>query len=497
MNAIFKAEYLEEPILLFGDSNPSPDPKLGLSLYGPYSWAKNSINIGIIGSKKTVEQTRYLLKDLSTVIQGDPKYPKWRPDFPGISRNTIFKTHLNYSEKWNQILLTNEIKYITDFSKENEIISSAVDLFIEKIRILKEREEVPDIIICSPPKEIIDSCVAVSDEGPEFKWRFKRKVSQQSLLDYMPDYRDTILEELSRKSASNFHHRLKAMSMDVAMPTQMIKPTTLDAYTNPEIGGIQHKSIVAWNLCVGLLYKAGARLWKPRLMPHGTCYVGISFYREKAVFGSMIGTSMVHVFTPDGDGLVLKGERFDWPRRGAPHLSMSGAKKLLERSLELYKQHTHSIPSRIVIHKSSSFWDEEKEGFLSALNDIPLYDFITLTSNQKSIRFFRAGYNPVIRGTLITLPDDTCLLYTKGYVPHTEIYSGPRIPLPLEVSPQLGESTYDKICREILALSKLNWNTSDFSIFKPITLHFSSQVGSILKEIPPGITPQTKYLFYM
>ena len=497
MKSIFKAEYIEEPILIFGDSNPSPDPKLGLSLFGPYSWTKTAINIGIIGSKKTVEQTRYLLKDLSNIILGDPKYPKWRLDFPGISRNNIFKTRLINLEKWNQVLLSNEIKFITEYTKENEIISNAVDLFIEKICILKEREEVPDLIICSPPKEIIDSCVAVSDEGPEFKWRFKRSASQQTLLDYMPDYRDTILEELSRKSASNFHHRLKAMSMDLKMPTQMIKPTTLDAYTNPELGGIQHKSVLAWNLCVGLLYKAGARLWKPRLMPQGTCYVGISFYKEKTVFGSLIGTSLVHVFTPDGDGLVLKGERFDWPRRGSPHLSMKGAKKILEQSLELYKQHTRSIPSRVVIHKSSSFWDEEKEGFLSALHNVPLYDFITITPNQKSIRFFRTGYNPVMRGTMIILPDDTCLLYTKGYVPQTEIYAGPRIPLPLEISQQMGESTIDKICREILALTKLNWNTSDFSIFYPITLHFSAQVGSILKEIPPGITPQTKYLYYM
>lgn len=497
MTISFFAEHLKEPLLLFRNSNPSPDPKLGLSLYGPYAWNKNAINIGIIGSRKTVEQTRHLLSDLSKTVFGDPKYPRWRPDFPGISSKSIFKTNLKNEDKWNHVLLKKEIDQISQFTKEKEIISNSVDMFTDKIRLLKEREEVPDIVICSPPQEIIDACVNVSDEGPQHKVRFKRRSTQQSLLDYMPDYRESILDALSRQSASNFHHRLKAMSMELAMPTQMIKPSTLEAYIDPEKGGIQHKSVVTWNLGIGLLYKVGARLWTSRIMPQGTCYIGITFYREKAVYGSLIGTSLVHVFTPEGDGLVLKGEKFDWPSWGSPHLSRNGAKDLLEKSLKLYKQHTRVSPTRVVIHKSSSFWEEEKEGFSSALTNIPLYDFISITSGRKSIRFFRAGYHPILRGTMISLPDDACLLYTKGYVPYTEVYSGPRIPLPLKIDLQFGESTREKVCNEIMALTKLNWNTSDYSIFKPITIHFSAQVGEILKEIPPGVTPQTKYIYYM
>lgn len=493
---MFSADYLEEPLLIFGGSNPAPDPKLGLSLYGPYSWNKNLINIGVIGSKVTTEQTLELLKILKNPVKGDPKYPRWRPDFPGFNKFSIFKTELNDDPKWTHVISQKDIDRITNFSNENEIIANSVDLFISKIKVITEREEVPDLVICAPPDEIIKACVSVSDKGPQFKYRFKRSVSQQSLLDYMPDYRDTIIGVLSRKSASNFHHRLKAMSMAYAMPTQMIKPSTLEAFTDPEKGGIQHKSVVSWNLGVGLLYKAGARLWRIKNLHFGTCFIGISFYKEKAIYGSLIGTSLVHIFTPEGDGLVLKGERFDWPSRGSPHLSKNDAETIIEKSLKLYKTHTKTNPRRVVIHKSSIFWDEEKEGFIKALANTPEYDLVSI-SPRRNIHFFREGYNPILRGTKIKLPENRYLIYTKGYTPYYEVYPGPRIPRPLEITQHIGDTPQNQICSEILALTKINWNTSDIAIYSPITLFFSTQVSAILKEIPPNVTPQTKYLYYM
>ena len=89
------------------------------------------------------------------------------------------------------------------------------------------------------------------------------------------------------------------------------------------------------------------------------------------------------------------------------------------------------------------------------------------------------------------------MIYTKGYTPHYEVYPGPRIPRPLEITQHIGDTPQNKICSEILALTKINWSTSDIAIYSPITLFFSIQVSAILKEIPPNITPQTKYLYYM
>ena len=53
------------------------------------------------------------------------------------------------------------------------------------------------------------------------------------------------------------------------------------------------------------------------------------------------------------------------------------------------------------------------------------------------------------------------------------------------------------ICEEILALTKVNWNSCFFGSSVPITIRFAKNVGKILAELPPGVTPQTKYKFYM
>jgi hypothetical protein len=84
------------------------------------------------------------------------------------------------------------------------------------------------------------------------------------------------------------------------------------------------------------------------------------------------------------------------------------------------------------------------------------------------------------------------LIYTRDYIPFLRAYPGVRIPNPLEVVEYIGDSSADKICSEILALTKLNWNNRGFASGSPITMAFSKQVGRILTERSTDIAPQTK-----
>ena len=152
---------------------------------------------------------------------------------------------------------------------------------------------------------------------------------------------------------------------------------------------------------------------------------------------------------------------------------------------------------QVVIHKSSKFLEEEQEGFKEALTEVPIYDFIAISQESKRIRFFREGYNPVLRGTMIKLLDKSWILYTKGYVPYMKVYPGPHVPRPLEIMRHIGQTQPETISEEILLLTKINWNNADFSSIEPMTLQFSRQVGKILRELPPGKEPQSKYLYYM
>jgi len=55
----------------------------------------------------------------------------------------------------------------------------------------------------------------------------------------------------------------------------------------------------------------------------------------------------------------------------------------------------------------------------------------------------------------------------------------------------------DTICREVLGLTKMNWNNADLGIREPITLEFSREVGRILSHVEEEVNPRPQCFFYM
>lgn len=146
------------------------------------------------------------------------------------------------------------------------------------------------------------------------------------------------------------------------------------------------------------------------------------------------------------------------------------------------------------MHKTSKFWPDELAGFKEGLSGIHSYDFLAL--ERRGIRFLRLGHEPLIRGTVIRLARRNYLVYTNGYVPFLHSYPGMRVPNPLEVVEHWGDSSADRVCSELLALTKLNWNTCSYGSGDPITIAFSKQVGKILTEVRGG-TVLSKYRYFM
>jgi hypothetical protein len=77
------------------------------------------------------------------------------------------------------------------------------------------------------------------------------------------------------------------------------------------------------------------------------------------------------------------------------------------------------------------------------------------------------------------------------------MYPGMRIPNPLEIVEHYGDTSAERVCSEILALTKLNWNSCAFASADPVTIGFSKQVATILKELPEGTEPLERYRFYI
>jgi hypothetical protein len=78
-----------------------------------------------------------------------------------------------------------------------------------------------------------------------------------------------------------------------------------------------------------------------------------------------------------------------------------------------------------------------------------------------------------------------------------ETYPGMYVPLPLEIDIERAEQTPTFLAREILVLTKMNWNTTQFDNALPITLHAADQVGDILKHLSEDDEIQPRYSFYM
>jgi hypothetical protein len=315
-----------------------------------------------------------------------------------------------------------------------------------------------------------------------------------------PELSPTLGIEDEETGHQNLRRGLKAEVMRFGIPTQLVWPRTLRiADVNSTGDDAQDIATRAWNFVTALYHKAGGSPWRLAEIEQNVCFVGVSFYRELGSASPKLRTTMAQAFTSTGDGYVLRGESFEWDESKAgkaPHLDETGAANLMRDVLELFqRQNRGSLPGRIVVHKSSRYWEEELSGFEAACKLVPRVDFVSL--GWRGIQFYRPGDYPPLRGTYVKFSDDDLLLYTVGYIPFLRTYPGARVPHPIEIVEHHGDSPWNVVLSEILALTKMNWNTASFACSEPITLAFARRVGQILAELPPNLDPRPEYRFYM
>jgi hypothetical protein len=171
------------------------------------------------------------------------------------------------------------------------------------------------------------------------------------------------------------------------------------------------------------------------------------------------------------------------------------AEKLLGFVLRRYRDETGQYPRRAVVHKSSRFWPDEKAGFESALLGIGEYDLVSVEPRSE-IRLLRDGRYPVLRGTSFSI-GDRVFLYTTGFLAALNAYPHGHVPSPLQLTDHVGDSPTEQLLREIMILTKMNWNSAAFAGLWPITLRFSRVVGEIMREFEPDREPLPQFKFYV
>jgi len=485
----FKSFFVPEPPLLFGNGNQAADPKLGLTQFGPCGTADDQplarIRVGIIGTGETIQEAQHWLSRCREPIDvpgGDDVDPFLFPPFPGMTSPQGFACDLDFPSNLLEQLAPGEVNRCVNASSRDHAVEVIVKLVSERLDNIRDRESPPDVVLVALPEDV-RRVAGAGRRPPRRPRRLPEPPKQLAFFDEKRDEPDA--------TSRTLHRAIKGEGMRHGLPTQLVWPTTFKGGE-----GIQDAATRAWNFCTALYYKAKGMPWRVTGLAKGTCYVGISFFRPLNE-PHQLQTSMAQAFSERGEGVVLRGNSFAWDKRqGPPRLSRENAKQLLAKVLDQYRQHHRQLPTRLVIHKSASFGNDEIAGFEEALGeDVPYYDFLSVT--RSSVRFLRSGYEPPVRGIAIQIAAKRYVIYTRGYVPFLGLYPGLRIPRPIDITHARGSAPVTEVLKEFFALTRMNWNSADFASAEPITLGFSRKIGLILSELPVDVTPERSFRFYM
>lgn len=455
---------IPEPLLEFGGNGTSSDIRDGLLRYGPVdagtAKAKDTVRLGFVGTAKSIAAFSEWMKLCGVGLSGDdPLNPNFAPQFPGLDAQVGFRCRFMTDPAWVTEVTEGELK---EEAKKPGTVSVLAEFFHARIKALVELSAArPDVVICLPPDLV------------------RKIVKPKTFSD------DDESEADEADQGVDFHDYLKALCLQSQAKFQLIWPRTYSAGSK----GVQDPATRAWNLFCALFYKAGGIPWKLQRPPgaQSTCYVGISFARREE--GGYMHSSLTQVFNDKGEGTILRGGIAHMSQEDYEvHLPRDSAKKLLADAIRNYASaNDQKLPDRVVIHKSSGYDAAELDGFNEAADEakVRFRDFTALT--RAAFRLFRVGAYPPLRGTHVILDETNSILYTRGSVPFFRKHPGPYVPRTLLIRYYQTDRTQSDIAAEILALTKLNWNKTQFDSFLPITLGGSRRISEIYRwcQNPP------------
>ncbi|MBC6489677.1 hypothetical protein ACFSQD_05045 [Flavihumibacter stibioxidans] len=481
-----KLRYIEEPSLQFG-SNQHVCPKGGIVSYNPFdinNVRPEKIVLGFVGKSESVDLVADWVKSCKYEIEGKkPKKGKriitnLFPGFCGFNKNAGFKSEVTFDDTYLRKINNSDIE---DILKKNDslekIIQLIADLYLAEIKYLSKNKS-PDVILCVITEDLVKHLVEAT---------FEPQTDEELIIS-----KEEIEDDVTEKE-KNFRRYLKAKAMQYNIPIQIVR----DRIANPT-AEMQDPATIAWNFFTALYYKSSGTPWAliRKDMSETTCYAGISFYKSRDKKTTQ--TSIAQIFNELGKGVILRGEEIVKPKNdNIPHLKEEQAFNLLDLSLKEYHDAVKQTPKRLVLHKTSNFNEAEIEGFKQAAKKYFIHQVDLITIIDSDFRLYRENSYPPLRGTQLSFSDKHHLLYTRGSVPYFETYTGKYIPSPVEVRLYEYDESPNLICDEILALTKMNWNNTQFDRRLPITIECARRVGEILKYLDEGDEMALRYSFYM
>ena len=284
----------------------------------------------------------------------------------------------------------------------------------------------------------------------------------------------------------DLHDFVKAFCVQRGIATQFLRESTL---RDPQT------CRVMWWLSLALYAKAMRTPWVLRGLNDGTAFVGLGFSLDRnAPRGSHVLLGCSHIYNSRGEGMEYRLSKIENPimRGKNPFMSQDDAARVGRTIQELYFTARGDLPRRVVIHKQTPFIAEERAGLLDGLRGVNSVDLIEISTTP--LRYvaskhlgngrFDEDQWPVKRGTVVKLDAYSALVWVHGLAaalnPGRKYFQGKRrIPSPLLIRRHVGDTELVTVAEEILALSKMDWNSFDMYQRFPATLQSSGEIARI------------------
>jgi hypothetical protein len=230
----------------------------------------------------------------------------------------------------------------------------------------------------------------------------------------------------------------------------------------------------------------------------GVCYIGLVFKQNERDPDPSSSCCAAQMFLDSGDGVVFKGAVGPWrsSAKGDYHLSREAAKNLIGVAMDAYKDYFDEPPKELFLHGKVKFNDEEWAGFRDAA-DVQTTLIGVRIKHEGFFKLFSKGTHAVMRGLAHLRSKRTGYLWTKGFIPRLQTYPGRGVPNPLYIDICRGDAELLTVLKDVMALTKLNYNACIFADGEPVTLKFADAVGEILTAGPLQKVPPLPFKHYI
>jgi hypothetical protein len=427
-------------------------PLKGLKQFGPYSASfspslvPNTVRLAILTVEGEAAKVRDYLMSLLTSHESPAKV-KYFPTFPSFE--AVFKVALSVP------------------LNRNGPVASLAEAKLQEALASQE----PERLVM---QEITRAINTLALRRSEF----------DVLVIYFPPLLAPVFRIHSPTGLFDLHDATKAITASLGIPSQVVLDRSIE---------YRDRASVLWSLGIAIYAKAGGIPWKLQTSVMGTAYVGLSYVLEHRPEGQRVLTCCSQVFDDQGHGpqfLLYTADDFT-VRQGNPFLSRADMRRLLSKSVELYVRQNATVPKRLVAHKTTHFTSEERSGASEALGELPAYDLLQV---QEDCRWSavkgqsgRPTPYPVNRGTVVPVSKYAFLLWTQGDAwgvtePHKSYFQEQRgIPAPLLITQHAGSASLSDTAAELLALTRMNWNTGRLYNNLPVTIKSASKLGGIAR----------------